>query len=276
MQKRLDYVLNHALLVHFLLFGMYLVGMWLVHLALVSLVTFFHLQLDHNFSVIDNWLNDQSWGIAFVTKLVTLVISLNFINIWSTSRKPFVDLIKGHHSGPVKSVWAYCLFILLFMLVYGRPIFNPLGHISVLNVITSIIGTSLFFASDVFVVLTLEDLYPVQKRERAQQVILYSVMSFLFAKNVFAYTDGFDFSYLILSLILFFLLFYKDAGWRTVIPFLLFVAIPHFSLFGKDPFWKGEYSPFIYKWPIESLHYLIILIVLFCYTYYKKKNVNSK
>lgn len=271
MQKRLDYLLNHALLIHFLLYGMYLLGMWLIHLSIISLVTFFHLQLNHNFSVIDNWINDQSWGIVFITKMLTLVISLNFINIWSSSRRPFYDLIKKDHIGPSLRVWAYCLFIFLFMLFYGRPIINPLGHISLLNIFTSIVGTTLFFASDVFIILTLEDLYPVKMKERHIQVVMYSVMSFLFVKNVFVYTDGFDFSYLILNLILFFLIFFKSVGWRTVIPFLLFIAIPHFSLFGKDPFWKGEYSPLIYKWPIESVHYFVILSVLFCYTLYVKK-----
>ncbi|MDD0853894.1 hypothetical protein HBN50_12350 [Halobacteriovorax sp. GB3] len=271
MVKRLDRFFDHNLLTHFLLYGLFFFVLWFVHMGVISLITFFHLQLSHSFAIIDNWITDQAWMIAVICKLCASFVVIKCVSIWSSSRRPFVDsLIED--SRPIDPlIWVVSLFLFAFCLILGSPVVNEFSQFSFWGMISSFLLIGTFYSCDVVVINMVEQIYPTKGTMRLSRTVLYCLMNFLFLKNTFVYTKGFDFPYLFSILLLVSFISIGQRSWKSLIPYLGLYIFPLYIFLGEDLFWNSEYSPFVFSRPIESVHYLIMLLATSIYLYYKQR-----
>ena len=55
--------------------------LWGVHLILISLVSFFHLLLEHNIRTIGDWIGDRGWGLIILSKMSVFYLAMLFVNL---------------------------------------------------------------------------------------------------------------------------------------------------------------------------------------------------
>jgi len=66
--------------------------LWSLHLILISLISFFHLLLNHNIRTIGDWIGDRGWELIIFSKLLIFYISVQFIRL----RNKKLNLLQGY------------------------------------------------------------------------------------------------------------------------------------------------------------------------------------
>ncbi len=211
---------------------------------LSSIGAFFHFLLNHEISIVEAWLHNNSWEILITSKL----ISLYLLNKWFSMRlyqlKSIRELVKELVS------WPHPEAIVV-------PVFMTLGYLSIAKVdlvpqnlgywyyhFASFIGLFLFFGVEFIVIAYLDDV--LNQKENPNRLILGLSFTALF---VFAYRMSVPDYYGLLPFVIlsFSSLMYLSGqsfrSWSNVVCFLLLFVAPMGAVFGLDPVWGSDFSP---------------------------------
>lgn len=246
----------------------------LLYVALVvilsSIGAFFHFLLDHEISIVEAWLHNNSWEILIISKL----ISLYLLNRWFSMRMYQLKTIRELITELVN--WPHVEAIVV-------PVFMTLGYLSVAKVdlvpqnigywyyhIASFIGLFLFFGVEFVVIAYLDDV--LNQKGKPNRLLLGFAFTLIFAA---AYKMSVPDYYGLLPFVIlsFSSLLYLSGksfnSWSNVVCFLLLFVAPMGAVFGLDPVWGNDFSPARVETKLNVAFLAAIWVISFSYYKYR-------
>lgn len=254
------------------LYFLFYVCLWGFHLILISLVSFFHLLLEHNIRTIGDWIGDRGWSLIIITKVVVFYLAMLFVNLKTKKIFSLKSYFRNSIQTPRLEVFVTILFLLIGLIGLGEIKFNNTMIIEIDRLVLSIIGTFVFFAADYILLVILDVFYPVREESlRIKRIFLFPLLFYFFTAATFVYEQSIS-----LKLYPFFLLLIYTGEWRRknwTLPalFLLTFLIPTFSLLGLDPVWGEIYSPMAVAKKISTPSVFILILFALGYLHYTLK-----
>lgn len=247
--------------------------LWSLHLILISLISFFHLLLNHNIRTIGDWIGDRGWALIIFSKVLIFYISVQFIRL----RSKKINLLQGYFRNsiqwPRKEFIVVLLFLLLGLMGIGQVKFNSSVILEIDRILLSAVGTLIFFGVDYSLVVVLETFYPItEASQKSRKLFIFPFLFYVFTYSTFIYEQLVSF-----RLYAFFFLFLYLGEWRRrnwTLPFyaLFFFITPAYFLLGLDPVWGSSYSLFILQKPVSTFSLFILIGLAVGYLHYIQKN----
>lgn len=240
--------------------------LWSVHLILISLVSYFHLLLNHNIRTIGDWIGDRGWTLIIISKVLIFYLALQFIRLKSTK----INLVRSYFRNsikiPRKEVVAALFFLLIGLMGLGKVNFNQTLIFEVDRMILSVLGTFIFFSVDYVLLIILEIFFPLkQPIEKRQKLFLFPLLFYYFSYATFIYEQTITFKLYAFFFLLLYVGEWRRRNWTVPLLFLVAFLIPCYALFGMDPVWGNSYSFFKMNNKISS--FLIFILVSFAVGY---------
>ncbi|MDO9182520.1 MAG: hypothetical protein Q7U04_08925 [Bacteriovorax sp.] len=217
--------------------------LWSVHLILISLISYFHLLLNHNIQTIGDWIGDRGWALIIISKVLIFYFALQFIRL----KNKKINLVRSYFSNsvqmPRKEVIVALLFLLIGLMGLGSITLNRTLIFEFDRIILSIVGTFILFSVDYALLIVLEIFFPLESEvDKKRKLFIFPMLFYYFTYATFIYEQ-------IVSIKLyafFFLLLYsgewRRRNWTLPVLFLLLFLIPSYSFFGLDPVWGASYT----------------------------------
>ncbi len=238
-------------------------------ILLSSMGAFFHFLLDHEISIVESWLHHNQWEILILSKLISLFL----INKWFKLRlyqfKNFSTLLKESFSWPDSKAIVVAVFMLIGLITLNRPSFvdHNAGHWYYLLV--SFFGISFFLGIEFVLMGYLEDILNFKSRpSKIHLGLSYGILFAIAFKLSVPDYYGMMGYILLCYWALIFLSGDNFKNWSNVFCFLILFVAPMASLFGLDPIWGDDFSPFkLGRKPNFAFLAVIWMISFFYYSY---------
>lgn len=252
-----------------ILYFVFYVILWGFHLILISLISFFHLLLEHNIRIIGDWISDRGWGLIIISKVAVFYLATLFVNLKTKKIFSLKSYFRNSIQAPRIEVIVTLLFLVIALLGLGEIKFNSTMIVEIDRLLLSIIGSFVFFAVDYVLLVILDVFYPVREDGlRLKRMILLPLFFYFFTAATFVYEQT-----ITLKLYAFFVLLVYSGEWRRknwTLPavFLIAFIVPAFSLLGLDPVWGEIYSPMAASKKISTASIFILIFFAIGYLQY--------
>lgn len=252
-----------------LLYFFFYAVLWGFHLILISLISFFHLLLDHNIRTIGDWIGDRGWSLIILSKVFVFYLAMLFVNLKTKKIFSLKSYFRNSVQAPRIEVIVTLLFLIIALFGLGEIHINKTMIIEIDRLLLSIAGSFIFFAVDYVLLVILDVFYPVrEERLRLKRIILFPLFFYFFTAATFVYEQT-----ITLKLYAFFILLIYSGEWRRknwTLPavFLIAFIVPSFSLFGLDPVWGEIYSPMAASKKISTSSVFILIFFAIGYLHY--------
>ncbi|MBA2404129.1 MAG: hypothetical protein H0V66_05110 [Bdellovibrionales bacterium] len=245
-------------------------------IILSSIGAFFHFLLDHEISIVESWLHNNHWEILIVSKLASLFL----LNRWFTVRlyqlKSFRELVQELVSWPDPKAIVISVFMVMSYITMGRT--NYVGQ----NIgywyfqIASFLGLFVFFGIEFIVIAYLEDILNHKVHPpRFYLGLCYTIIfAAAFRMSVPDYYGLMPYVVLCYSSLIY-LSGKSFKSWSNVVCFLLLFVAPMGSLFGLDPVWGDDFSPFRVDKKLNMAFLAVIWVISFSYYKYRDQFIGS-
>lgn len=257
-------------------YGSYQIIYVITTVLLTSIGAFFHFLLDHEISIVESWLHNNHWEILILSKLLALFL----INRWFAMRlyqlKTIRQLVKELVRWPEPKAIVIAVFMVVSYLALARASFEAHNVGYWYYHLTSFLGLFLFFGIEFIVIAYLNDVL----NKKVQPGIVWTSLFYtlLFAA---AYRLTVPDYYGLLSYVVFCYssLIYLSGkafrSWSNVLCFLLLFVAPMGAIFGLDPVWGDDFSPFSIKDKLNVVFLALVWLISFCYYRYREIFLNS-
>ena len=272
--KNICYILTY--------YSLFNVLVWLTHLFFISVFTFFHFILDHPINVIENWIYHNGWEVITITKFLSLLIILKFVNLKNSSKEPIRDMIVNGFIYPKKEIFVVITFLITSYIFLGRPHLINNSTVNLGNISISFICFLLFFLLDVFVLNSLDRIYPVKSKLILIKTFLCPIIFMVFTKFSFGLILGVNSSnmtifgneiHFLIYIHFFFILlleYLEGTNWSYSLLYLMLFASPLNTLFGLDPVWGENFTVYKMHKKITIVEVLALFFVGAVYLFMKK------
>lgn len=244
-------------------------------MALSSIGIFFHFLLDHEISIVEAWLHNNQWELLIVSKLASLYLLNRWFRIRMYELKSIRELVKQLVHWPetralVIAVFMTASFIALGDVEYtGRNLGYSYYHF------ISFVSIFLFFAIEFIVIAYLRDV--LDQKEQPPAVALAAGFTGLFTLSFrLSVPDYYNllpyFALCYLALIV--LSGRQFKSWSNVVCFLVLFVAPMGSLFGLDPVWGNDFSPFKLQKSLSMTLLGVVWVISFSYYRYRDRVVS--
>lgn len=248
--------------------------LWSMHLILISLISYFHLLLNHNIRTIGDWIGDRGWHLIIISKTLIFYLALQFIRLKSKK----INLIKSYFRNsiqlPRKEIIVALLFLTIGLMGLGRIVYNRTILFEFDRMFLSVIGTCIFFSVDYILLVFLEMFFPLTShQDRIRKLFIFPLLFYYFNYATFIYEQTTHFA---LYSFFFFLLYlgeWRRRNWTLPLLFLIAFLVPAYSFFGLDPVWSSSYTFFAMEKMVSS--FSVFILVAFALAYLertKRKN----
>jgi hypothetical protein len=237
-----------------------------IFILLSSIGAFFHFLLDHEISIVESWLHNNHWEILIVAKLTTLYLLNRWFQVRMYQLQSIREMVRELVHWPELKAVVISVFMLVSYLALGGVNFSGQNLGYWYYHFASFMGLFLFFAIEFVVIAYLDSV--LNTKEKPSYFWLSIFYTALF-------TGGFrlsvpDYYNLLPYVVLCFatLMFISGKSfksWSNVVCFLLVFVAPMGSLFGMDPVWGDDFSPFQIKAKVGLAFLAVIWMVSFCY-----------
>lgn len=239
-------------------------------IILSSIGAFFHFLLNHEISIVESWLHNNSWEILITSKLASLFL----LNRWFSMRlyqlKSIRQLIRELVSWPHSEAVVVPVFMGLGYLSIAKVSFAPQNMGYWYYHLASFIGLFLFFGIEFIVIAYLDDV--LNQKERPNRLVLGLAFTAIFAAafrlSVPDYYGLLPFVILSFSSLLF-LSGKSFKSWSNVVCFLLLFVAPMGAIFGMDPVWGDDFSPARVETKLNVTFLAAIWVISFSYYKYR-------
>ena len=237
-----------------------------------SIGAFFHFLLGHEISIVESWIHNNHWEILIASK----VLSLYLINKWFKMRlyelKSIRALFKDLVGWPEGRALVISVFSLIGFFILGDVMDAKQNLAYLYYHITSFVGLIVFFGIEFVFIAYLDDVLnqeeaPSKKWLAVLYTILFTASYRLTVPDYYGQVPYLVFCFS--SLMYLSGKSFKD--WSNVLCFLLIFVAPMGSLFGMDPVWGDDFSPFRLKTQLSVTFLAVIWVVSFCYYKYRDK-----
>ena len=234
--------------------------LWCVHLILISLVSYFHLLLNHNIRTIGDWIGDRGWALIIISKVLIFYIALQFIRLKSKK----INLVKSYFRNsiqiPRKEILVALFFLIIGLLGVGRISYNETLIFEIDRILFSTIGAFVFFIVDFALIVVLEIFFPLDSElDKKRKLFLFPLLFYYFSYATFIYEQTMSFKLYAFFFLLLYLGEWRRRNWTLPLLFLLAFLIPCYALFGLDPVWSSSYSIFKAENVISTFSLFILI-----------------
>jgi hypothetical protein len=246
---------------------------WLVHLVVISIISYFHLLLNHNISTIGDWIVDRGWTLIVVSKIFVFILAYQFIKLKTDSVVLLRKYLKNAIQWPRQEMYVCLGFLILGLVSLGQIQWNTSLIFEIDRIFLSMLGTFLFFASDFILLVILNLLFPIHEEfAKIKRIILFSYLFYFFTYITFQYEQVISLKLFAYFFLLLYTAIWRRPNWTFPFIFLVFFIIPAFSLLGLDPVWGHSFT--IFKMPKQISTFQVFILIIFAtgYLQYRLKN----
>lgn len=244
--------------------------------SLSSIGAFFHFLLDHEISIVESWLHNNQWEILITSKLISLFL----INRWFTMRlyqlKTFRELVQQLVSWPDPKALVVAIFMVVGYVTMGNAEFVGQNIGYWYFQMASFFGLFIFFGIEFIVIAYLEDVL----NQKVHPPRLYLGISYTlifaaaFRMSVPDYYGLMPYVIMCYSSLIY-LSGKSFKSWSNVVCFLILFVAPMGSLFGLDPVWGDDFSPFRVTKKLNLAFLSVIWMISFLYYRYRDQVISS-
>lgn len=255
---------------------LFYIVLWGAHLVLISLISYFHLLLNHNIRTIGDWISDRGWILIILSKILIFYLALQFIRLKNKKINLVKSYFKNSFQMPRKEIIAALLFILVALMGLGRVQLNRTMIFEPDRLILSALGTFIFFSVDYVLLIILEIFHPLHSpKDRLHRLLIFPLLFYYFSYATFIYEQIVSFRLYAFFFLLMYLGEWRRRNWSLPFVFLIGFLVPCYTVFGLDPVWSSSYTPFIMEKTISS--FSVFVLVAFTVTYlYRAKKLNPE
>lgn len=240
-------------------------------ITLCSIGAFFHFLLGHEISIVESWIHNNNWEIIIISK----VLSLYLINKWFKMRLyellSIRALLKQLVGWPELRALVISVFSLIAFLVLGDVTDSKQNLAYLYYHVISFFGLIVFFGVEFVLLAYLDD---VLNHKTIQKKYLGVIYCALFAVS-FKLTVPDYYRQLTYVIFCFSTLLYLSGkefkDWSNVLCYLVVFIAPMGTLFGMDPVWGDDFSPFRLKSQLGITFLAVIWMVSFGYYKYRER-----
>jgi hypothetical protein len=243
---------------------------------LSSIGAFFHFLLDHEISIVEAWLHNNQWEILILSKLC----SLYFLNRWFKVRlyqlKSFRELVQELVSWPDPKAIVVAIFTVIAYITIGKVTYVGQNIGYWYFQIASFLGLFTFFGIEFIMIAYLEDVLNEKTHPpRLELGLCYTlVFALAFRLSVPDYYGLMPYVVLCYSSLIY-LSGKSFKSWSNVVCFLVLFVAPMGSLFGLDPVWGDDFSPFRIEKRLNLAFLAVIWMISFSYHRYRDQVLTS-
>lgn len=245
---------------------------WLVHLIIISIITYFHLILNHNIGTIADWIVDRGWILIIVTKMIIFSIAVQFMKLKSSKFSLVKGMLRNAVSWPHQETFITLLFLLLGLVSAGEAGLNDAYIFDLSRAFYTIVGTLIFFGIDLIYILILDVFHPLKSvNDKKFKLVLFPFLFYFFTRITFIYEQVISFKFYSYFFIILYLAYWRRRNWTLPLFIIVLFFIPSFLFLGIDPVWNESFSLFKLHRPLNSFSMLILFIFPALYLEYRKK-----
>jgi hypothetical protein len=259
------------MLTHILYFSLFGIFNWISHTILISIIAFFHFTLGHRLTIIDDWIFENAWSIASLSKILAAVLIFKFISVNTSRRSPFRELLGKGIVAPSKENLIMIALFLTFFFLFGGGNLDPIGAFNISHIISSAYGIILFYGIELFILYSLNVFYQLKPLTKNVIIPIYAVVFMVHNKLTLFYAEGLTSIVYLNFIVLCFLIYWKRLNWSLPIYMMIFYICPAASLLGLDPIWADHFSLFTLKTNISTPVYIGMIVLPISYLLFKKK-----
>jgi hypothetical protein len=248
--------------------------LWSLHLILISLISYFHLLLNHNIRTIGDWIGDRGWALIIISKVLIFYLALQFIRLKSKK----INLVRSYFRNsiqlPRKEVIVSLFFLIIGLMGLGRVTLNHTLIFEIDRMLLSVVGTFVFFSVDYALLIVLEIFFPLESAlDKKRKLFLFPLLFYYFTYATFIYEQTVSFRLYAFFFLLLYLGEWRRRNWTLPLLFLLAFIIPCYAFFGLDPVWSSSYTFFSATNVISS--FSIFILIGFAVAYLQRTQTNK-
>lgn len=255
-----------------LIYFFFYIVLWGFHLILISLISFFHLLLDHNIRTIGDWIGDRGWTLIIISKIIVFYLTMLFVNLKTKKLFSVKSYFRNSIQTPRLEVFVTILFLLIGLMGIGEMSFNSTMIVEIDRLFLSILGTFVFFAVDYVLLVILDVFYPIREESlRHKRLVIFSILFYFFSAATFIYEQTITTKLFAMFALLLYSGEWRRKNWTLPAIFLCVFIIPSFSLMGLDPVWGETYAPIIASRKIGTFSIFVLIAFAVGYLQYTLK-----
>jgi hypothetical protein len=249
-------------------YTLFYLALWSLHLILISLISYFHLLLNHNIRTIGDWIGDRGWALIIISKILMFYIASQFVRLKSKKIHLIRSYLRNSIQWPRKEIVVVLIFLLIGLMGVGKVAINRTMIFELDRFLFSIVGTFIFFSVDYALLVVLEIFFPLEEqKEKKQKLFIFPLLFYAFTYATFIYEQTVSIKLYGFFFLLIYLGEWRRRNWTVPLLFLLVFLIPLYSLFGMDPVWSTSYSFFRMEHPISSFSIFVLIGTAILYLY---------
>jgi hypothetical protein len=251
-------------------YGAYQLLYVVIFILLSSLGAFFHFLLNHEISIVESWLHNNHWEILIIAKLISLFLLNRWFKVRLYELKSIRELVRElvHWPEPKAIVISFFMLVSYLSLSGTEYTGQNLGYWY--YHFTSFLGLFLYFGIEFIVIAYLDDV--LNQKEQPSftwlSVFYTAIFTLGFRLSVPDYYSLLPYVILCFSSLMY-LSGKSFKSWSNVVCFMVVFVAPMGSLFGMDPVWGDDFSPFRVKSKLGLPFLAVIWMVSFCYYKYR-------
>lgn len=251
-------------------YGFYQLVCVVIFILLSSIGAFFHFLLDHEISIVESWLHNNHWEILIIAKLVSLLLLNRWFKVRLYQLKSIRQLIRELVHWPEPRAVVIAFFVAISYLSLSGMIYSGQNFGYWYYHFFSFFGLFLYFGIEFIVIAYLDD---VLNQKEKPSLLWLSIFYTVFFALAFRLSVPDYYKLLPYVVFCFTTLIYLSGksfkSWSNVLCFLMVVVAPMGSIFGMDPVWGDDFSPFRVKTKLGLTFLAVIWVVSFCYYKYR-------
>lgn len=247
-----------------------------IFVLMSSVGAFFHFLLDHEISVVESWLHNNTWEMIVLSKFASLFLIIKWFSIRLYEFTTFKELIKRLLTWPKGEAVVISSFCFVSFLALGKVTISDHNYLYWYHYISSYVGTFLFFGIEFILMAYLNEVSTPFEGKKLYLTKLCYLLLFMVSYRI-TIPDYYHLSFYTLFCFasLLYLADKNFKNWSNVVCFLLVFACPMSSLFGLDPVWGNDYSYLTFKDKINNLLMTLVWLISFCYYKYRNQFIYS-
>lgn len=251
------------------------ISLMIIQLALVSLIAFFHFLLDHDMSVVENWLNYNAWEILIISKFSAfyLMIKIIRLNIYDLPR--FRKKLFSKRWLPNLEILIFVIFMnvmalaIVDNLIGGGKFYEDRNYSLVL---ISFIGNAFYYLIDLLMISDLIEIFEIEKKRNKLIITFICAFLFILTTNVLQPYGKPDQIVIFLYFITLVLIYFKDSKNTGNIFLVTFFLISSFVvLYGHDLVWKKQNALLDFQGEVPMIGIIFSWIIGMLYVFKKRQ-----
>ena len=243
---------------------------------LSSIGAFFHFLLDHEISIVESWLHNNQWEILITSKLVSLFLINRWFKVRLYELKTFRELVRESVSWPDTKAIVVAIFMVISYVTMSKTVYVEQNVGYWYYQFASFWGIFLFFGTEFILIAYLEDVLNRDVHPPKLYLGLCYILIFALAFRL-SIPDYYGHIWYLLACYssLIYLSGHSFKNWSNVVCFLILFIAPMGSLFGVDPVWGDDFSPFRLGQKPNLAFLAVIWMISFFYYKYRDQIISS-